>query len=237
LQDDSKDGYNVAIKGALDGLAKATSGSLCDEVAAVSASPDQKLRCNSVHAFYRKYGPNVDMRAECFSRNPSFVNHGPENAQALDECTGQYAKKRWNSRKEVLDILTMYFSGPDNVAHAIGATATPPPGWTSGPALGDVDHPLTALRQQLEKVTDAQFKEVVDAIDKDGYLYATLFVLSADHGQHAYQPTDPFCLAAEEAGNKEIQLLFEPPGVDMKLWRGDDPIGTCFAVYERDLGS
>jgi predicted AlkP superfamily pyrophosphatase or phosphodiesterase len=140
-------------------------------------------------------------------------DHGVGPAERLDGSspfppfgTGMHGQRAWDSHKKDLDFLTLYFPGPDNVAHHVGAmtgnpTGPGPAGFPVG-ALGDTTNPLPAIAEQVRRVTDRALGRVLTRIERDGYLNACLFVLVADHGLIAYRNTDPFNLMSADAGGR-----------------------------------
>jgi hypothetical protein len=144
-----------------------------------------------------------------------------------------HGQRAWDSHKKDLDFLTLYFPGPDNVAHHVGAmtgnpTGPGPAGFPVG-ALGDTTNPLPAIAEQVRRETDLALARPVVRILDDGYMNACLFVLVADHGLIAYRNTDPFNLMSADAGGLEMQVLFGTNvargELDLKLWRNE---GTGF---------
>ena len=265
----SSDNLSV-VNGALNELSVDTNprGSIYKKIADIV---DNQTNVWSVHAFYTYPGQavnpfnpfnttsrdnNLSITSEYFDNHPIYSFHNGLAASVLDKSTANHAKIRWESHVNIdnknkeLDILTAYFSGPDNVAHAIGEKKQDSwlnlnrnNGYTEGPQLPEVDKPLMAIKDHIEKETDAQVEKVVNAIDESGYLYATLFVLVADHGLHAVKNEEDFIIQLSSDMEKPgIEKLFESAPLNKKVWgikQKDSPahdISTKNVVYSPNGG-
>ncbi len=195
--------------------AKDGAGSLYDQLAAVRPKPE-RLHAASLYQWYYRHGERVEMDPDDFPTqhpSPKHLGHNAETAAYQDGLSGEDSRRVFAARSSELDVLTVYFAGPDNVAHGVGATPAEA-NFSSGPALPNVADPLTAIKTQVERVTDREFGKLVDQIQLDGYLSATLFALTADHGLHAYHNTPDFTLGL---GNCFADV-FKAVGLDP--WRG-----------------
>ncbi|MEK7153807.1 MAG: alkaline phosphatase family protein, partial [Patescibacteria group bacterium] len=223
--------------------AKANAGSLYDSLAAaVDLPPGGKLICDSICHFYTQHGANVLMDRTYYGLlDTELAHHNPTIARKLDVRTGSEGLGRWNAYHDVNDVMSLYFPGPDNVAHAVGQAGVFPP-YTAGPALPDVTNPLVSIREHMVSTTDPQLRTIVDKIHKDGYLYATLFAVTADHSLRAFSNTDSFNIQAEDTGTvpppvppaaaapgNEIQTLFNALG--LTLWRGTRNLQTMVGQF------
>jgi len=190
-------------------------GSLYDELAAsTAANPRRRLVCVSDRQFYSKStSQSVEIHDTHFEVNDP-RGHDPVAARRLDVESGDEGLHRWNTFRNRLDVLTLYFPGPDNLAHAQGGT------------IGDVTNPSPAIEEQLRRVTDEQLGRIIQQIIDDGYLNACLFALVADHGLHAFRNVDQFNITSAVTRNNvetlRLQALFDtavPKGLNMPLWR------------------
>jgi hypothetical protein len=139
------------------------------------------------------------------------------------------------------DVTTMYFPGPDNVAHGIGARSDNLyPNWPRG-TVGDVQNPLPSILRQFANVTDRRFGYLLGHLERCGYLRAVLFALTADHGLIAFHNDDRHNLMVEDENGLELGRLFDSavpghlPGMD--LWRAQQQqIGQVEVVYSPNGG-
>jgi len=190
--------------------------SLYDRIA-LSANAAE-LRVWSVHAFYSNArSDRVEMHAEHFGYSLGYLGHDATTAETLDAATGIDGAARFRAHREELDFLTLYFPGPDNVAHSIGqeTTADVASGhYQAGPRLPNVIDPLHPIARHAAVVTDWYLAQVLEAIEEQGYLFATLFAITADHGLHAFwNDKDRNVFPAQ------LQPLFD--ALDMPMWTGD----------------
>ena len=137
----------------------------------------------------------------------------PEAPKIWTIPLGEDAEKRYKANSPVLDVLTVYFPGPDNIAHTQGGTFPKKhDGFPTGPFLPEVDHPLLAAEKQVVISTDPQMKRIFDAVKASGHEYSTLFVLSVDHGLHAYHNTTSFNITLPNG----MKTFFK--GLGMTVW-------------------
>ena len=228
--------------------------SLYDEVA---MEVGREMKVWSIHGFYPlTKRPHVDMRVKYFTGplydltglihiipepiGTPYIGYNPQVAKNLDTASGDEGVEIVKNHIEELDILTIYFPGPDNVAHGIGGKKN-----LEGPF--DVNVPLTAIEEQIQKVTDNELGKIVKEIEDRGYLNATLFVLVSDHGLHAYKNDRLHNIYLPEQRNskpfspREIQRK-ERAGLEdfftamgLKVWRGSN-IGKKTLVYSPNGG-
>jgi len=218
-------------------------GSIYDDIASVAVPNDRRLECTSIHVHYAYANSNVNLEVRPYLLAP--FTHGIEQAAKHDKMTGTEGywawekSRRWAEQISLtnipLDVLTLYYPGPDCVAHFIGWKTT---GDWEGGAVGEVTKPLPSVYHQVKTVTDPQLKKVVDKIEADGYLNACMFALVADHGMMAYRNNDRYNITAQDYTedekhqgatwpDEEMQALFEtptnasPPGLGLSMWRGD----------------
>ena len=126
-----------------------------------------------------------------------------------------------------VDVHTIYFAGPDNVAHALPDTNT-------------FDCTLVPrVRTHFQTVTDRQFGRFLDRLEANGLLHACAFALVADHGMIRVHNDDRHNIKIQD--NKvELETLVITDtthggmGLD-PLWRGDN-IGGAHAVYSPNGG-
>lgn len=184
----------------------------------VALSANAELRAWSVHAFYSNARTDrVDMHAEQFGLSLGYLGHDATTAETLDAATGVDGAARFRAHREELDFLTLYFPGPDNVAHSIGqeTTADVASGhYQAGPPLPNVTDPLRPIARHAAIVTDWYLAHVLEAIEEQGYLFATLFAITADHGLHAFWNDKDRNLFPSQ-----LQPLFD--ALDMPMWTGD----------------
>lgn len=228
-----------AVFGGLNERVKDSAGSLYDELARLGLGT-----AVSIHQWYYKSGDKIVVRKNHF---PDFITdgspftilgrlwktvtlfpeHSAEAAAALDQRSSQVAARLLDSALNPMkdegggeiDILTVYFPGPDNIAHAVGqerTLGTENEDFDPGPPLPIVDKPLTSIGQQIERVTDRELEKIVDVIKRNGYWNATLFALVADHGLHAFHNDDRMRFTVKVIPKViEIRGFSEPP--DTKL--------------------
>ena len=208
-----------------DGVGKA--GSLYDLI--LRGSGNENLSACSIHQWYAVNGDNVDMVKAYFPRTVptkalALLPHDGKTANFLDTTSASAATLVLRARPE-LDVLTVYFPGPDNWAHAVGenrkaakkeALLHPDLKFTERNVLPNVDKPLDSIFNFLRLRTDKQFRRIIDAVAEDGYLYATIFALVADHGLHAYKNTKKFNMTL---GNG-MAALFNSARAGVNVWRG-----------------
>jgi hypothetical protein len=204
--------------------------SIYDTIARVTQAAQLRLNAYSVNMWYRRaQNARVVMHDGSFALDPGSLGHKPAAARALDRASGDDAEQLYRSNRDNVDVMTVYFPGPDNVAHDIGedrAKIQGDPevykGYSSGPALPEVTESLRAIGEHSRNVTDAQLARLVDAIDEAGYLYATVFVLVADHGLHAYRSDlDHLVRARKDRG---LDRLFDRMG--LATWTSGIPWTT-----------
>lgn len=187
--------------------------SLYDDVA---AEVRRNIKVWSVHALYAP-GPSegslglypakgrVDMEAEYYTGilpGPvdygEYGGHSKSVARNLDTASGDKAKEILEEHIEDIDILTVFFPGPDNFAHAIGKEESV--------KESDPDKPLGSIAQQIRDVTDGELGKIVREIEDRGYLNATLFVLVSDHGLRAYRNDRLHNIYLPEQKNVDVYL-------------------------------
>lgn len=214
-------------------------GSIYDAIAMASRPQRFPLNVYSINMWYRATHDNrVTVHEGRFHLLLRGLAHGPDAARLLDRWSGNDAERRYEANRDAVDVMTVYFAGPDNVAHSIGDRKLPRPGegeykdYTSGPALPDVTLPLRSIGEHAAKHTDPQLARLVKVIDDAGYLHATLFVLVADHGLHAFRKDDRVIRAD---GPRGLGALFDDMG--LKLWTGGmpGPLGMFADVDNYDL--
>ncbi|NAY93105.1 hypothetical protein GTQ34_14395 [Muricauda sp. JGD-17] len=162
--------------------------------------------------------------------------HSPDGARTLDKTTSDVftnniANKLLASRSNPIDVVSLYFPGPDNMAHYLGDEAPEdfePPyhfekgltintgDYHDGPKLPEVSRPLKAIEEHATIVTDFYFRKNYGFLYNNGLQYSTMFVLSADHGLHAYinEPDDSFNVLPEDIVvplTKHIETFFSNP--------------------------
>ncbi len=230
-------------------------GSLYDRVAEVLG---REIDVWSIHGFYAlSQRPHVALRAKHYGGDwmeptdllkmlPTWMplgkgyhGHSQEVAKNLDVASGNEAREIVKNHLDILDILTVYFPGPDNLAHAIGDE--------KARGTFNVDVPLAVIEKQIRMVTDAELGKIVEEIEKQDYLNATLFVLVSDHGLHGYKndrlhniylpeqrksnpKNERDIVRKERAG---LEDFFKAMG--LKVWRGLDISGKTL-VYSPNGG-
>ena len=234
LRGDSVDGLAGAVFHGLDSEAKTDAKSLYDRVSCVVTEP---IVAWSINVFYSKSkepcGDRLNLSRTVFPQNLTAPNssalfaeevvfsqvllkqeHSSRAAASLDRFSARTAIKHWEGSAP--DIMAIYFPGPDNTAHAAGAPAGSP---CCGGTL------LPAIKDHFENVTDKEFGSFVEALEGEGFLFATLFALVADHGLIGFQnvPASNLGLATD------MELLFEVLG--RRVWRG----GQVFDIDSVDM--
>ncbi|MCP4125178.1 MAG: hypothetical protein GY751_25885 [Bacteroidetes bacterium] len=224
--------------------------SIYDRIAMVTG---KTINAWSVHGFYSLTNrPHVNMSAIHYGGSLlgpfdlKYKGHSPNVARTLDTTSGEEAENILRDHIDELDMLTVYFPGPDNVAHDVGAKKNKS-GFTAGHALPEVNKPLVAIGEQVTKVTDHELGRIVNIIEQQGYLNATLFVLVADHGLHAYRNdrlhniylpeqrnSDPF-LESEDRRKERAGLVNFFRQMGLKVWQGSH-IDTQSIVYSPNGG-
>jgi len=199
-------------------------GSLYQEIADVSGA----ITAHSIGQFYDPSSPDVDLRGSHFGiTSPNGHNLGA--ATGLDTEITDQAEVSAQISMGFLDVLTMYFPGPDNIGHAVGADSSHPAG-LSGGDIGEVTDPVPSVGEYAVQVTDAQLKRVVDVMEERGYFNAVLFALVADHGLIAVENQDAFNITSDDGDpGFELQALFDDdPALDgelgMRMWRNSGDI-------------
>jgi hypothetical protein len=236
---DRADGVRAGF-GAFNELASPAAGSIYDALAQAAGL----RRALSAHNFYSRRGAAIQVSQHQFpdfSRVRDsvavFPGHDIDAADALDRTTGDFAAATF-AADQGYDVLSVYFPGPDNIAHAVGDDRASPfsPPYTPGPALPQVTVPLTAVSQHVLRKTDSELGKLVQVVESNGYLYATLFVLVADHGLHANHNTPAFNIELYRAGGPGLHRLFETVG--RTVWRGKlgPAIESCDVVYAANGG-
>ncbi len=213
-------------------------GSIYDAIAMASRPQRFPINVYSINMWYRATHDNrVTVHEGRFHLAPRGIAHSPDAARLLDGWSGEDAERRYEANRDAVDVMTVYFPGPDNVAHDIGDRELPRVGpykdYSTGPTLPQVTLPLRAIGEHAAKHTDAQLARLVKVIDEAGYLPVTLFVLVADHGLHAYNKQDSHVIRAGAA--RGLSALFDDMG--LKLWTGGipGPLGVFGDVDSSDL--
>ncbi|MEM9325022.1 MAG: alkaline phosphatase family protein [Bacteroidota bacterium] len=211
-----------ASTGVFNRKVKKGAGSLYDRIAKYSPGHPRFLSV-SVHQWYSKsdsevrnyYYPtsNPYIRPNIISSNISLVDHNLKGAETLDGLSSAVGDKELRAHKHFPDVLTLYFPGPDNIAHAIGgATAAHahPSARTFGfgPTLPEVNEPLYSIRDYFMRRTDGFLQWVTETIKSRGYHYACVYALVADHGLHAYHNHRDFNITKKNG----LASLFEASG-------------------------
>lgn len=233
------------------------SGSLYDNLSAVSG----ELNCHSVLHFYnRSVSPNSKVSEKYFPAERDLGNHNRVTANKLDSLAAKEGRSHARFRDNRVDVLSLYFPGPDNIAHSIGEGAAPA-GYSSGPALPEVALPLASIKEHVVQSTETQLKVIIDEIDapSSSYIHATVFALCADHGLHAYKNLDKFNIQAEDSARipAPIPPAVATPGLEFQtlinhlsrvLWRGSagvtlqaglaggDDVATCDFIFSPSGG-
>ncbi|MHC4198750.1 MAG: alkaline phosphatase family protein [Planctomycetota bacterium] len=97
-------------------------------------------------------------------------------------AAAQWAASSAISAARASDFTSIYFPGPDNIAHYEGV-GRDPQGNPTFPAGGqDVTKALDVTGEHFEEYTDFHFGKVLDRIVELGYARATVFVIASDHG-------------------------------------------------------
>jgi len=217
-----------AVVEGLDAQLVGGTESIYDTIARVTQAAQLRLNVYSVNMWYRRaQNARIVMHDGSFALDPGTLGHKPDAARGLDRASGDDAEQLYRSNRDNVDVMTVYFPGPDNIAHDIGDRAIRQDqrlyrDYTSGPALPEVTESLLAIGEHSRTVTDAQLARLVGAIDEAGYLYATVFVLVADHGLHAYR-TDPDHLVRARK-DRGLDQLFDAMGLSM--WTSGIPWTT-----------
>lgn len=217
-----------AVVEGLDAQLVGGTESIYDAIARVTQAAQLRLDVYSVNMWYRRaQNARIVMHDGSFALDPGTLGHKPDAARDLDRASGDDAEQLYRSNRDDVDVMTVYFPGPDNIAHDIGDRTIrqdigPYKDYTSGPALPNVTESLLAIGEHSQKVTDAQLKRLVDVIDEAGYLYATVFVLVADHGLHAYRK-DPAHLV-QARNDRGLDQLFDQMG--LATWTSGIPWTT-----------
>ena len=155
------------------------------------------------------------------------------------------------TKKSSLDVMSIYFSGPDNVGHGIGqvkdSASTPdvnpeqvPKEFTDSEFKGfDVTNPVNSMAIQAKYVTDRAMSRLWAKIQEDGYSNAVIFAMTADHGQHQFMGTDHAAdTAIGEAHNriaKERHNIFNADIKEIAQESSQDG-GLEMSLWARDLG-
>jgi hypothetical protein len=218
----------AAVVEGLDAQLVRGTESIYDALARATQAAQFRLNVYSVNMWYRRaQNARVTMHDGSFALDPGTLGHNPQAARALDRASGDDAEHLYRTNRDHVDVMTVYFPGPDNIAHDVGERdlRVDPQlykGYTSGPALPEVTASLRAIGEHSRAYTDAQLKRLVDAIDQAGYLYATVFVLVADHGLHAYRNDDEHLVRARK--DRGLDRLFDRMGLSM--WTSGIPWTT-----------
>ncbi|WP_411031256.1 alkaline phosphatase family protein [Spongiimicrobium sp. 3-5] len=149
------------------------------------------------------YIPGLTIR-KTYDKDIVLKQHNPLAARRLDlETSAMFLSNVSENLKydseNLVDFVSLYYPGPDNVAHHIGNKEPEDikeaydfeqdlvgVRYHKGPALPNVADPLLAIQEHALQVTNYYFKKVTDFLFHNGLLYSTMFVLIADHGLHAY---------------------------------------------------
>jgi hypothetical protein len=163
----------------------------------------------------------------------------------LAKGAGPEAANVWSSaNKEDLDVMSVYFPGPDNVGHGIG-NIDPSNRVVGAKAISfefdnpsfvgfDVTNPVNSIAVQAKNVTDKGLSKLWTKIQEEGYSNAVMFALTGDHGQHQFfgvdhdlDDNDPKNDKAKEYNIfvNDIATQFSKPlnegGLDMTVWQTD----------------
>ena len=240
---DAKDNLD-AVQGKLSDHARPTAESLYDKI---NAAVTEDLRCVSVNALYSRAnteGQGLKMVRTQYPTDWAYLGHNPATARNLDVLTRVRAIESCGISDQVEnagslatlpDVLTLYFPGPDNVAHSIGAGNPDFPTWPGAPVGGGL---LPSIRKHLEQTTDPCFGKILQkVILNSGHEQAVVFALVADHGLIAYKNDDAHNLVIEkENKTPELHKVFGALG--LTLWRGGDKVKLrdADAVYSPNGG-
>ena len=222
------------VRGELENIVpEGKRGSIYDDIAAKAG---RTLDVYSVHSFYG-FSPTNRVNMQKWYYTGLFPDplydlkikyHNAKAAETLDRETGKLGRRlaHYFTHK---DILTLYFPGPDWIAHKVGnkphneKTSTGK-SFRKGP--GGVDNPLYSIEDQIGYVTDHEFKNIVYGVTYCHKMNSTLFVLVGDHGLKAYKndimhniylPEQIHGTKKERAG---LEKFFTTMG--FKVWRGSD---------------
>lgn len=209
------DGFRATI-GIFNGLVLPNTGSIYDNMAMTSDNDD--FRGASIHQWYNVAHRSLIQRyyfstvRNIMTYDLKLKAHDASAAIILDLLSGIKANQVLNSNPEI-DVLTVYFPGPDNIAHSIGDETVSPPHkdsefYTKGPALPDVRTPLVSIQEHAENFTDDYIRSIYEQLSKSGYLYASLFVLVSDHGLHSYHNRPPYNITMDGG----MKTLFKTSG-------------------------
>ena len=227
----------LASSGGLMNAAKGNSGSLYDNLGASFHMGNAKLNVISVHQWYSKttsgkvsvsnfYYPNWWKYGT--KRLLRFTEHSEKAARLMDRISGKLAAEQFEQRLHHFDVLTVYFPGADNIAHAIGQSPNDLTGnYPAGPKIPNDSIPLYAIKQHLIWHSDRNLNRLISRIEDRGYLYATLFAITGDHGLHAFQNTSDFNLTLYKKDRQDVggmKPLFESLGFN--VWEIDSTVIT-----------
>jgi probable HAF family extracellular repeat protein len=239
VRGDRRDMYRVASCAELNTRAFLAAGSVYDEVKAVVTDP--VLTVSNFALYSRGALSRTFLWDDPWTAR---LGHDPQTAKFFDDriLRRRYDKPYLFADRSAAVIETVYLPGTDNVAHEIGGGNPKYPHWPSTPVGGDL---LNAIKKHFSEVVEPAFQHRFDDLCNSGYLYSTVFVLTADHGLVAFVNTDLFNVVIEDAGGWEMQRIFEGPlpevpyqfFTDRTLWRGDrDAWPTTGAVYSPSGG-
>lgn len=245
-----------------------TADSLYDTIAnSLGKTSSNQLNVRSVRVFYDKAGDAVDMDSTFFSRLDPLGEalfspvdphgHGEEAAATLDNGfeqillplpvpmpvnvtvgTGPQSVLAWKWNKVDMDIMSLYFPGPDNIGHGLGNTKD---NGDQNYTLGEVTNPVNTILKHAKQHTDAALGSLMSQIESDGYQNAILFAMTADHGLHQFSRYKENASLEEKIKDRvifteELEPLFEDPdGLNMRLWRGDEQLGLGLLVLKSKL--
>jgi predicted AlkP superfamily pyrophosphatase or phosphodiesterase len=208
-------------------------------------------------SYYTKQA--LEYVGELVSFHPYFWD-GRANLKNLSVGAGPEAERTWNAaNKDKLDVMSIYFPGPDNVGHSYGTLEDASVGagslWTdpSPTQAFDVINPVNGLAVQAENVTARGLSKLWARIRDDGYANAVMFALVADHGQHTYfgvDHRDEFIsdAEAEEIDRRnalarihnlyaeDVEALFERPvedgGLGIPVWKRGEQLDDSTVIVK-----
>ncbi|OUR99329.1 hypothetical protein A9Q86_12190 [Flavobacteriales bacterium 33_180_T64] len=206
-----------AVMTGLGDNAHENAGSLYDGISKAYPNASRKLRVYSAYPWYAKSEDgNVSVSSSGYTKtflkfwtrssSTELFGHDPDAARRLDLATSYIFKNKVGHHlleDDGFDVVSLYFPGPDNIAHYLGKgnyddpetsaktdTFYFEPGlsvkYSIRPNTIDVDTPLKSVGEHLKQVTDFYFDKNIRFIKKNGLSYSTMFVLTADHSLHAF---------------------------------------------------